>query len=92
MIYDLLSVSIRSLVVVDIFYCHSFYLDLLIFLFLFIDVLVVDGCLCRRGLNRFWLTRPTTGRVRGRDGSRDSINPPYINLPSPNVQDDVIQP
>jgi len=28
------------------------------------------------------------GRVRGRDGSRDSINPPYINLPSPNVQED----
>ncbi|XP_046644768.1 uncharacterized protein LOC124331523 isoform X2 [Daphnia pulicaria] len=28
------------------------------------------------------------GRVRGRDGSRESINPPYINLPSPNVQDD----
>lgn len=30
-----------------------------------------------------------SGRVRGRDGSRESINPPYINLPSPNVQDDV---
>ena len=37
----------------------------------------------------FFLLFFPLGRVRGRDGSRDSINPPYINLPSPNVQDDV---
>lgn len=37
----------------------------------------------------FFINHFSLGRVRGRDGSRDSINPPYINLPSPNVQDDV---
>ena len=36
------------------------------------------------------INHSSIGRVRGRDGSRESINPPYINLPSPNVQDDVM--